>query len=144
MRGLLDINVLIALFDPDHVFHERAHNWWTANQEYGWASCPLTENGFVRIMSNPNYSERASFHPGDLISCIREFAAASDHEFWPDNISLLDAQVFSPDRIHSSRSLTDIYLLGLAAACNSRLITFDQNISLSAVTDAQPANIIVV
>ncbi len=55
MRALFDVNVLIALFQPDHVHHQRVHQWWEKNQHIGWASCPLTENGFVRIISQPKY-----------------------------------------------------------------------------------------
>ena len=55
MRALFDVNVLIARFDPAHVHHERAHRWWKLNKTSGWASCPLTENGFVRILSQPKY-----------------------------------------------------------------------------------------
>ena len=143
MRSLLDVNVIIALFDPDHVFHERAHDWWAANSERGWASCPLTENGLVRIMTNSNYSSKARFTPGDLIGRLREFAGHSDHEFWPDEISLRDDKIFKAERIHSSRQLTDLYLLALATRHLGRLVTFDQGIAISAVIDAKPANLLV-
>src|SRR5471030_827235 len=114
MRALFDVNVIIALFDPDHAFHERAHTWWAANFKRGWASCPLTENGVVRIMSHPNYSRQTRFTPGDLIGRLRTFAGQTDHEFWPDKIFLCDEKVFATERIHSSPQLTDLYLLALA------------------------------
>ena len=141
MRSLLDVNVLIALLDPDHVFHDRAHAWWAANAKRGWASCPLTENGVVRIMSNPSYSPNARFTPADLLARLRQFAAQSNHEFWPDDISLRDQKIFVPQRMHGSKQLTDIYLLALALKHHGRLATFDQAIPLSAVTDAKPANL---
>ncbi len=144
MRALLDVNVIIALLDPDHVFHERAHGWWEANTESGWASCPLTENGVVRIMSNPNYSGKTKFTPRDLIGRLREFAKQSDHEFWPDEISLRDEKIFAVDRIHGSRQLTDIYLLALSAKHRGRLATFDQGIPLSAVKGARAVNLSIV
>jgi hypothetical protein len=143
LRALLDINVLIGLLDPDHAFHERAHAWWAANAKEGWASCPLTENGVVRIMSNPRYSRRARFPPGDLISRLQHFAAQTDHQFWPDDVSLRDPGVFVADRTHSARQLTDIYLLGLATRHGGRLATFDQGIPLSAVRSAKVANLCV-
>jgi toxin-antitoxin system PIN domain toxin len=143
MRALLDINVIIALLDPDHVFHEHAHEWWAANSEGGWASCPLTENGVVRIMANPIYSAKTQFAPGELIERLREFAENSDHEFWPDDISLRDAKVFAVDRILSSRLITDIYLLALATKHKGRMVTFDQGISLSAVKEAKGTNLCV-
>lgn len=144
MRALLDVNVIIALFDPDHVFHERAHAWWAANMELGWASCPLTENGVVRIMSNPNYSGKTRFTPGDLISRLGDFAELSNHEFWPDEISLRNEKIFAVDRIHGSRQLTDIYLLALSVKHRGRLVTFDQGIPLSAVKGARAVNLSIV
>lgn len=144
MRALLDVNVLIALFDPDHAFHNRAHGWWTQNAKRGWASCPITENGAVRIMSNPNYSKLARFTPGDLIGRLRQFTKSTNHEFWPDDLSLLDGTILAADRIHGSRSITDIYLLALAARHHGRLATFDNAIPLSAALIVKPANLCVV
>lgn len=141
MRALLDVNVIIALLDPDHAFHERAHTWWTANMKHGWASCPITENGVVRIMSNPNYSGKIQFMPSDLIGRLRKFAAQSNHEFWPDDVSLRDEKIFTTGRIHSSRQLTDLYLLALAVEHDGRLATFDQGIPISSVHNAKAANL---
>lgn len=143
MRALLDVNVIIALLDPDHVFHDRAHLWWAANAGNGWASCPLTENGVVRVMSNPGYSQHARFTPGDLIGRLRQFTEKTRHEFWPDDISLHDASTFSADHIHTSRQLTDLYLLGLAVKHHGRLVTFDQGIPLSSVCAATVGNLFV-
>jgi toxin-antitoxin system PIN domain toxin len=143
MRALLDVNVIIALLDPDHAFHERAHVWWKANMKRGWASCPLTEYGVVRIMSNPNYSEKARFTPGDLIDRLRKFVTQSDHEFWPDEISLRDEKIFATERIHSSRQLTDLYLLALAVKHQGRLVTFDRGIPTSSVRHAGAVNLCV-
>ena len=143
MRALLDVNVIIALLDPDHAFHERAHDWWMANLKHGWASCPLTENGVVRIMSHPNYSQKARFTPVDLIGRLRQFAEESNHEFWADEISLRDEKTFAAERIHSSRQLTDLYLLALATKHDGRLVTFDQGIPLSAVRAAKDGNLCV-
>ena len=143
MRALLDVNVIIALLDPDHAFHERAHHWWAANSKHGWASCPLTENGVVRIMSNSGYSQKARFAPGDLIGRLQQFADQSNHEFWPDDISFRDEKSFLAERIHSSGQLTDLYLLALATKKRGRLVTFDQNIPLSAIPNAKAANLCV-
>jgi uncharacterized protein len=141
MRALLDINVLIALLDATHTFHQRAHQWWGANIKSGWASCPLTENGVVRVMSNPGYSQTLRLTPSDLINRLKLFAGQTDHRFWPDDLSLKDGAVFVAGRMHSSRQLTDIYLLGLAVAHGGRLVTFDQSIPLSVVSKATAANL---
>ena len=144
MRALLDVNVIIALFDPDHAFHERAHAWWVAYKKQGWASCPLTENGAVRIMSHPGYSRMTQFTPGDLIDRLRQFANQSDHEFWPDDLSLCDEANFITEHLLSSRLLTDLYLLGLAAKNDGRLVTFDQGIPLNAVRQIRAGHLCVV
>jgi len=143
MRALLDVNVVIALLDPDHVFHGRAHNWWAANQKLGWASSPITENGVVRILSSPNYKKGTPFTPGDVISQLTQFAQNSNHAFWPDDVSLRDKDAFSIDRIHSSRILTDLYLLALAIKHGGRLVTFDQGIPLTAVCGTKLENLCV-
>lgn len=137
MRALLDINVIIALFDPDHAFHERAHGWWATHGRDGWASCPLTENGSVRIMSNPGYSKKLQFSPGDLIGQLHKFADGTNHEFWGDSVSVRDEAIFVRERIHSSRHLTDLYLLAMAVAHQGRLVTFDARIPISAVVNAR-------
>lgn len=143
MRALLDINFIIALVDADHVFHERAHAWWASNADRGWASCPLTENGVVRIMSHRGYSQRIHLAPSELIRLLASFVARSDHEFWPDDLSLRDKSRFAADRIHGSRQVTDIYLLGLATSHHARLVTFDESIPLSAVATAKSRNLLV-
>jgi toxin-antitoxin system PIN domain toxin len=144
VRALLDINVIISLLDPDHAFHERAHAWWAAKAKEGWASCPITENGVVRIMSNPGYSQRARFAPRDLISRLETFASQTDHEFWPDDVSLRDSSTFAADHLHSSRQLTDLYLLALAVRHGGRLATFDQGIPLSPVRGGKAASVCVI
>ena len=144
MRALFDISVIIALLDPDHAFHDRAHDWWAANTKSGWASCPIVENGVVRIMSNPGYSEQAHFTPGDLVSRLQTFSQKTDHQFWPDDISLRDDKIFTAERLHRSRPLTDLYLLALAAKHGGILATFAQGIPISAVCVANAENLCVI
>ena len=143
MRALLDINMLIALLDADHIFHERAHDWWAANAHRGWASCPLTENGVVRIMCNPGYSRKINLVPLELIRRLESFAANSNHEFWADDLSLRSEAHFVTDRIHGGRQVTDLYLLGLAVSHAARLVSFDESIPISAVLRAKSRNLVV-
>ena len=142
MRALLDINACIALLDPNHVFHERAHVWWSVNLKHGWASCPLTENGIVRIMSNPSYSKEIRFSMNDLIQTLNKFVADTDHEFWPDDLSIRNSDLFVREELHSSARLTDVYLLALATKRKGRLATFDQGITISVVKNAKPRNLV--
>jgi len=143
MRALLDVNVVIALLDASHAFHERAHTWWSDHLHEGWASCPLAENGVVRIMANPGYSDSRRFTVEELVEALAKFVAGSDHEFWPDGVTLRDGRVFVTDRVHSGRHLTDLYLLALAAENGGRLVTFDQGIPISAVKTATAENLCV-
>lgn len=144
MRALLDVNVLIALFDPHHIFHERAHRWLEANAAMGIATCPLTENGVVRVISHPKYSSAFSLSPGDVIQRLSGFCETQDHAFWPDDVSLREAGLFQMDRILGTRQVTDVYLLGLAVKNGGRLVTFDQGITITAVSSAKESHLAVI
>lgn len=143
MRHLLDINVLIALMDPDHAFHRRAHDWWAAESR-AWASCPLTENGLVRIMASPVYSQGCRFTLADITARLTAFTRATDHQFWADTLSLRDSLHFAHSAILSSKQLTDLYLLALAAENQGCLATFDQHIPLQAVLTANAEHLLVI
>ena len=133
--SLLDVNILIALFDPSHVHHERAHRWFARNHKHGWATCPLTVNGCVRILSNPAYPTVAAT-PREVVERLRAFCSNANHEFWADSVSLLDEALFRPELFSGHQVLTDIYLLGLAVRHHGRLATFDGAIPLRPVTGA--------
>jgi toxin-antitoxin system PIN domain toxin len=134
MRALLDINVLIALFDPIHQHHDRAHAWLKANIRHGWASCPITQNGFVRIITQPRYVR--PINVAEAVERLREATDTTHHTFWPDNVSITDPRLFRTDRIHGPSQLTDLYLLALAIRHQGRFVTFDQTIPTSALPAA--------
>ena len=144
MRSFFDINVLIALLDPDHSHHQPAQDWWLKNREGGWASCPITENGFVRVLSNVRYPNDVRFSPSRLIQDLKDFILVSDHEFWEDNISLTDDRLFSRHAIISPSWLTDIYLLALAIKNRGRLVTFDRRIRPETVIGASENNLCII
>lgn len=133
-RALLDINVLLALLDSDHVDHSRAHDWLDDEIDAGWASCAITENGFVRIISQPRYPSPIS--PAEAIALLRRACDSAHHEFWPCDVSVLDAQTVDRSRLHGPRQVTDAYLLALATAHDGRFVTFDRSLALSAVHGA--------
>lgn len=139
-RALLDINVLLALLDSDHVDHPRAHEWLDAEISSGWASCAITENGFVRIISQPRYPSPVS--PATAIGLLGD-ARSGHHAFWPCQVSLLDDEVVDRSRLHGPRQVTDAYLLALAVAHQGRFVTFDAALPLSAVRDATPDHLAV-
>ena len=142
MRALLDISLLIALFDPVHVHHNRAHAWWGSESGEGWSSCPLTQNGFVRVLSSHGYARPIALV--DAIAILRAQIGLPGHEFWPDDVSLMDGTVSADDRIVGAKQLTDVYLLGLAVKHGGRLATLDRSIPLTAVRGAQPQHLAIV
>lgn len=131
MSALLDINCLIALFDAAHVHHRRAHQWLIANRADGWATCPLTQNGVMRILSQPNYP--SGLQITEVARRLAQATAASDHEFWPDDLPISDAKYFDHAKIRGAKALTDIYLLALAVRRDGHLVTFDHGIATAAV-----------
>src|SRR5512132_2821591 len=108
MRALLDVNVLIALLDADHSLHARATEWFASHGRADWASCPISQNGCVRIMSSPSYPNALPFLA--VMERLAEASASSHHQFWPDDISALEKGRFEASRIHGPRQFTDIYL----------------------------------
>jgi uncharacterized protein len=141
MRALLDVNVLIALQDRDHLHHLLAAQWLEANIAHGWASCPLTQNGCLRIMSHGSYS--GGFSLAEVLGALRQSCQSQFHAFWGDDISALDASVFAHDYMHSASQLTDLYLLALAVQRGGRLVSFDRRIPLSAVRGAEAQHLLV-
>jgi toxin-antitoxin system PIN domain toxin len=141
VRALLDVNVLIALLDADHASHHSAMHWFAKHAPEGWASCPITQNGCIRIMSNAAYP-----NPLPVQSVIERLAEASRqdiHEFWPDEVSLLNPNVVDSTRIHGPRQLTDVYLLALAVQHFGRLVTFDTGVPLTAVRKATKQRLLI-
>ncbi len=142
MRALLDINVLLALFDSGHTFHSRAMQWWSANKGEGWASCPLTENGYLRIVSQASYPRPVRL--ADAALHLRTWAVPPLHAFWPDDVSILDAGTIDYSRLLSPKKITDVYLLALAVKHGGRLVTLDTGISVQAVRGADAAHLVIV
>jgi uncharacterized protein len=141
MRGLLDVNVLIALLDIDHVHHSRVHSWWKAYGEDGWASCPITENGAVRILSGPSYPGKP-LTTAEALQGLAAFIGQTDHIFWPDSISLLGGSV---DASHlTSRRITDSYLLALAFQQGGKFVTLDETISARSVRGLPTETLVVI
>jgi uncharacterized protein len=140
VRALLDVNLLIALLDSDHASHDSAINWFAQHAREGWASCPITQNGCIRIMSHPGYPNPLPVQA--VIERLAEACHQDIHEFWPDAVSLLDSDVVDSTRIHGPRQLTDIYLLALAVQHEGRLVTFDTGIPIAAVRKATTQNLL--
>jgi uncharacterized protein len=142
-RYLLDVNVLIALIDPAHVQHDRAHDWFAAQGQQAWATCPIIENGVLRIVGNARYPSSPGT-PAAVAEFLTVLYAVGDHQFWPDSMTLLDSQRIDSSRLLESRQVTDSYLLALACGNGGQLATFDRHVVVDAVIDgAQSLHLIV-
>jgi len=141
VRSLLDVNVLLALLDSDHADHDRAREWLNAEIGQGWASCAITENGFVRIISQNRYPSPIPVK--HAIERLRTATKTAHHEFWTSDLSLLDEAAINADRLHGARQVTDVYLLALAAANAGRFVTFDRSIPVSASASATTDNLLI-
>jgi len=127
---LLDVNVVIALIDPLHVHHDRAHRWFAERHGSPWHTSPTVQNGVVRVVSHPKYPNT---QPAPVVlASLASLAARDDHAFLADSVSLLDASVHT-ERLLASSQVTDTYLLHLAASNNAMLATFDTRIVTTAV-----------
>ena len=132
MTFLLDVNVLIALADPAHVQHDMAHDWFAREGEKNWATCPITQNGLLRIVGHPRYPNSPGT-PAAVADVLKSLCALPGHVFWADAISLGDEKHVDTSRLLSSAQVTDSYLLALAASRKCRLATFDRRLVADAV-----------
>ena len=140
-RALLDVNVLLALLDADHVDHSRARRWLETEIDHGWASCAITQNGFVRIVSQPRYP--SPIPPAQALDLLDHACATDHHRFWPCDVSVLDHTAVDRERVHGPRQVTDAYLLALAVQHRGRFVTFDGSIVRSAVPQATADHLVV-
>lgn len=138
---LLDVNVLIALFDAEHIHHETAHEWFGRPSRGPWSTCPLTENGFVRIVANPGYPGRRTT-VADATERLGIFCRTDDHVFWPDSLSLRDRERITAGSIRGYRQIADAYLLALAVHNGGVLATFDDSIPIASVPGAHEDSIV--
>ncbi|MGD0796982.1 MAG: TA system VapC family ribonuclease toxin [Acidobacteriaceae bacterium] len=137
-RFLLDVNVLIALIDPAHVQHDRAHEWFASTGRRAWATCPMTENSVPRIVGHPRYPNSPGT-PAAVAELMRGLRAVPGHDFWPDDISLFDRRYVESGRLLDSSQVTDSYLLALASAHGGKLATFDLHLVTVAVVNGTQA-----
>lgn len=138
---LLDVNVLLALLDPTHAHHAIAHAWF-ATARASWASCNLTQNGALRIMSHPRYANAVA-STAQAAELLMELCSQPGHVFWPGDLSLLDSPLIDRDRLLQSGQVTDSYLLALAVQHGARLATFDKRLVTGAVRGGAAAKYVI-
>ena len=135
MRSLLDVNVWVALFDDGHLFSQRA-NAFIAKPNRPIASCPIVENGVIRVLSLPSYAQLGGLPMQAVRERLRQACELLDHEFWPDDVSLRSDELVDFSRVQGHNQITDLYLLTLAVRHGGRLVTCDQKIALQSVKGA--------
>lgn len=138
MTFLLDVNVLIALIDPAHVAHEDAHIWFASTGHTSWATCPITENGVLRILGNPKYPNSPG-SPAVVAEIVRKLHGLPGHCFWAEDFSLIESSAINVSRILTAAQVTDTYLLGLAKLRAGELATFDRRLSVDGVIGGRAA-----
>ena len=126
--ALLDVNLLVALAWPSHIHHGTAHAWFAKGSRHGWATCPMTQCGFVRVSSNPSCIKDA-VSPLEAMAVLRAIMAMPGHVFWEDEPSLQDETLFSDFALGGHRQITDAYLLSLAVHRKGRLATLDHGLA---------------
>ncbi|MDR1188461.1 MAG: PIN domain-containing protein [Bifidobacteriaceae bacterium] len=138
--ALLDVTVLLALFDATHTAHAAASRWLTGMND-DWATCAITENGFARIRANPSYP--APVTVAESLGDLRKAREHGGHQFWPCDLSATDATAIDPTRLLTPSAITDVYLLALAVRHGGRFVTFDRRITIEAVIGARPDHLVV-
>ena len=131
---LLDVNVLIALIDPAHIQHDLAHDWFSRIGNRSFATCPITENGLLRIVGHPKYPNSPG-PPSSVAQSLLAMRALPGHRFWPDKISIADGAHVEASLLSSHSRVTDSYLLALARANGGRLASMDHRLAVDAVPD---------
>lgn len=135
---LLDVNVLIALVDPAHVQHDRTHQWFGRRGRKAFATCPITENGLVRIVGHPRYPNSPG-PPNVVVESLVALRGLAGHRFWPDSISVAQAPLATSGLLGNHARVTDAYLLALAIANEGRLATLDHRLSSEGLPQGQAA-----
>lgn len=136
--ALLDVSVLIALFNDIHQYHEIANSWFIPFLAQGnrWASCPITQNGCLRILSTSTYLNQLELH--SLKTTLQKATSHPSHEFWHDDISLLNDSLIDWSHITGNRQLTDIYLMALAQYHQGVFVTLDNRVQINTINKASP------
>ena len=120
--------MLVALAWPNHVHHRPALEWFADARDAGWATCPTTESGFVRVSSNRRSIPDAKI-PAEVIELLAQMRRLGDHHFWVDDTSLVhdDSGLFA--RVVGHKQVTDAHLLALTVHRGGALATFDRGIT---------------
>lgn len=138
MTFLCDVNVLVALIAPDHPAHDAAHRWFEAEGNRDWATCPLTENGALRVLGNPKLPGSPGT-PGGVVPMLRSLLDQGHRTFWTDDMRLTASPLIEPSRLVRREDVTDTHLLALAVSRGGRLATLDRKLRTETVSGGAKA-----
>ena len=125
---MLDLNLLLALAWPLHIHHDPAHSRFDREALPGWATCPLTQLGFVRLSSDPAFTSDA-VSPTEALTLLQDITAMDGHEFRSNNVDCVSAAFANVMQIAGHRQVTGAYLLSLARKRSGCLATLDRRMS---------------
>lgn len=143
MIHLLDVNVLLALAWPNHVHHNLARRWFGSQHKVGWATCSVSETGFVRISANAKVVEEART-PAEAIVMLRRLVAIEGHRFWKDDVSIASLPHDDTERIVGYRQVTDAHLIALVRKRSGRLATFDRRVRGLLPANVDPTGVVTI
>lgn len=129
--ALLDINVLLALAWPNHQHHGLAHEWFRQQSRHGWATCAVTQLGFIRLSSNPAYTSSA-VTPQEAVQLLRQFLLHKRHQFWPSPPASVTTIYF---RTLGHQQVNDAYLVEVARRRRGRFVTLDTRVAVHGTQD---------
>lgn len=127
MVHLLDVNVLLALAWPNHMHHQAAHAWFAANHEAGWATCPMTQAGFVRVSCQPAVTGML-VPVAEAVEILAASTRSPHHQFWPQDTPVAAMLPEVLRRLMGPLQLTDALLVDLAIRRQGALATFDRRV----------------
>ncbi len=128
--ALPDVNVLVALTNAEHDHHRRAHAWWGGVER--WATTPITESSFMRLMLNPVVTG-AAFSFAQVLAVLRGLKAQPGYVWLPDESSLEEAAI-EPAGLRGYAQVTDFHLVNLAARSGAVLVTLDARLPRALTT----------
>lgn len=129
------MNVLLALSVLDHTASGKTKAWFERNGCRGWATCPLTQAGFVRVLANPGVSAGA-ISAGDALAALAQLLRHPAHQFWPDDLDVSDAVAGFGRLLRSHQQVTDAYLLGLTLRRGASFVTLDRGVRALLAADS--------
>ncbi len=136
---LLDVNVMVALLDPGHIHHELAHQWWAGHAGRPWATCAITENGLIRVLTQPRYPNRVET-VAEATGLLGQWKNAhrATHRWWPIDVTLTDETLYETEKLTGPAQVTDACILGVACRHGGAVVSFDQALPWQAVAGGSP------